>query len=357
MAGARPWYWWEWHAEARRMHRRLRRLKSDGRCALELHPGGWRLQCGGSDGEGPKLWHHSILVAEGPPPPPGEEKGRKIPENRHRRGCDEANDHVRLDALNRIVFFSGGVSSWLAAKRTVETHGTAGVRLLFTDTRIEDEDLYRFLDDAAADVRAPLVRIADGRTPWEVYEDVRLLGNTRADPCSRVLKRDLARAWVDEHCNPRDTRLVFGIGFAEDHRCGPIARNWAPYECEFPLCEKPWLEQPEQLDALRGAGLRPPRLYEIGFAHNNCGGFCCKAGQQQFLHALRVLPERFAGWEEREEKIRRQLGKDVAILRDRRGGTTKPLTLRVLRERAEAGDFGDPEDFGAGCGCFTDVGD
>lgn len=56
-----------------------------------------------------------------------------------------------------VVLFSGGLGSWAAAKRTVARHGTEGVTLLFTDTKAEDEDLYRWLPVAAANVGAPLV--------------------------------------------------------------------------------------------------------------------------------------------------------------------------------------------------------
>lgn len=51
--------------------------------------------------------------------------------------------------------FSGGAGSWGAAKRTVERHGPDDVLLLFADTLIEDEDLYRYLEEAAANVGAP----------------------------------------------------------------------------------------------------------------------------------------------------------------------------------------------------------
>jgi 3'-phosphoadenosine 5'-phosphosulfate sulfotransferase (PAPS reductase)/FAD synthetase len=54
--------------------------------------------------------------------------------------------------MRHVVFFSGGVGSWAAGKRIAAQYGTDGLTLLFTDTRIEDPDLYRFLDDAAANV-------------------------------------------------------------------------------------------------------------------------------------------------------------------------------------------------------------
>ena len=51
--------------------------------------------------------------------------------------------------MKHIVFYSGGLCSWATAKRVVEKHGKENVLLLFTDTLIEDEDLYRFISETA----------------------------------------------------------------------------------------------------------------------------------------------------------------------------------------------------------------
>lgn len=73
-------------------------------------------------------------------------------------------------------------------------------------------------------------------------------------------------------------------------------------------------------------------MYELGFDHNNCGGTCVRAGQRQWKHLLEILPERYAHAEGQEEELRELLG-DVSILRDRRGGSSRPLPLSVLRTR------------------------
>lgn len=33
-----------------------------------------------------------------------------------------------------------------------------------------------------------------------------------------------------------------------------------------------------------------PRLYELGFSHNNCGGFCVKAGLKHFKNLKEKMP-------------------------------------------------------------------
>jgi Phosphoadenosine phosphosulfate reductase family len=254
--------------------------------------------------------------------------------------------------MRAVVLFSGGAASWAAARRTVE----AGydTTLLFTDTKSEDEDLYRFLDDAAADVGAPLVRIAEGRTIWEVFRDERLLGNTRMDPCSRILKREQSRAWLKANRDPADTVVVLGFDWTEQHRLERARGAWEPWQVDAPMTRAPYRLRSEILGDLEARGIEPPRLYRMGFEHNNCGGGCVKAGVGHFRQLLRVFPARYAEWERNEEGVRQHLGKNVSILRDRTGNSTEPLTLRSLRLGIESGaSVGMWDDIG-GCGCFDE---
>lgn len=248
--------------------------------------------------------------------------------------------------------FSGGAGSWGAAKRIAERHGTDELTLLFADTLIEDEDLYRYLGEAAANVGGELVRIAEGRDPWQVFFDRRFLGNSRIDPCSAVLKRDYMRAWLEEHCEPEETVVYLGFDWSEIHRAERAAGYWDPWRVESPLCDRPYLEKSELLTELKAQGIEPPRLYGLGFSHNNCGGFCIKAGQAQFEHLLRVMPERYRYHEGREQELREYLDKDVAILTETVRGEVRPLTLRAFRERLERQpELFDASAWGA-CSCF-----
>lgn len=226
--------------------------------------------------------------------------------------------------------------------------------LLFADTLIEDEDLYRFLDEASRDVGVPVTRVADGRTPWEVFRDVNMIGNARVDPCSRVLKRSLLRRWIEERFDPSDTTIYLGIGWMEEHRLRGARKYWGNWDVQAPLCEPPLIEHHDLLLMAKEAGIKIPRLYRMGFFHNNCGGFCVKAGIRQFSLLYEKMPDRYLWHEEQEERMRERLGKDVAILKDRTGGVTRPLTLRRLRqERLEAGAglSGDEKDDWGGCAC------
>lgn len=293
--------------------------------------------------------------------------------------------------MKHAAMFSGGIGSWAAWKRAQERNPGETVLALFSDTLIEDEDLYRFLiestaaihgvdcADLAADALAlpPLTRmderkaalkglaarsveripglvwIADGRTPWDVFNATRFLGNSKVDKCSQLLKRELLDDWRDGNLDPADTTVYVGIDWSESHRFERLKKRFGEkWHVEAPMCEPPWMTKGDMLKDLASQGIRPPRLYAMGFSHNNCGGFCIKAGHAHFANLLRMMPERYAFHEQQEEAIRAELG-DVSMMTDRSGGTGKrPLTMRAFRERIQAGGTYDLFDLG-GCGCFS----
>ena len=255
-----------------------------------------------------------------------------------------------------IVMFSGGLTSYEAARRTIEAHGHDNVRIWFSDTNTEDEDLYRFNQEVERILEHPIeVLDNEGNTVWDIFFKVRLIGNSRLDPCSQRLKRKPLRKKLEkEYPNPEDAIVVLGMDGIEDcKRTERAAKNQLPYKTWFPLLEEPIVMKSHISRQLKELGIERPKLYDLGFSHNNCGGFCVKAGFGQFAHLLKVLPERYAFHEQKEEEFREFIEKDVTILRDRRGGTTKPMTLKAFRERIEGGE-NFSYDTGWECLCFVE---
>lgn len=254
--------------------------------------------------------------------------------------------------IRSVVSFSGGMGSWAAAKRVAASAGVEGLVLLFADTLIEDPDTYRFIDEAALNIGAPLTRIADGRTPWQVMSDERVIANTRIDVCSRILKRELLAKWITSNCDPEVVTLYVGIDWTEAHRLEGVRLRNPGWRYCAPMCEPPYLTKAEVFALALAEGLRPPSLYASGFPHNNCGGACVKAGQAQWALLLRTHPERYQQVEKWEDGMRERVG-DYSILRDRRGGPTKPLPLRAFRERLVREEGYDVHEWG-GCGCAVE---
>lgn len=261
--------------------------------------------------------------------------------------------------------FSGGVGSYITARRVREKFWQPNDRLtlLFSDVggdrsnphAAEDEDCYRFIDEASAKIAdSELVVVRDGRNIWQVFMDDRFLGNSRLANCSKFLKQRPARQWLEKNADPAHTVIYVGIDWTESHRIPAIEQAYLPWVVVVPLADPPYLYKDDMLAICRDDGIKPPRMYDHGYPHANCGGGCVRAGQGQFKMLLEQNPERFLFWEQQEQKIREYLGKDVAILRDRRGGRSKPLPLSVFRQRlSSVPDQIDADDIG-GCGCFVD---
>lgn len=263
---------------------------------------------------------------------------------------------------HHVVMFSGGLGSWAAARRVAREHGTDNLTLLFTDTLIEDQDLYRFIKEAAANIGGRFVHVGDGRDPWQVFHDVKYLGNSRTAHCSIKLKQVVSRRWVEKHFKPSEVTIYLGIDWTEEHRSKAVRKGWKPYNVEFPLCKPPMRTKSDYLQILTDCGIRPPRLYCVGFPHNNCGGFCVRAGQASFALLLKSFPERYAYHEKKELEFREWFKErnkrdpfvvaNVSIMLDRRNYEKKPMTLKTFRERLEAGGKHDAFDWG-GCACFA----
>lgn len=294
--------------------------------------------------------------------------------------------------MKHIIFYSGGLGSWMTANRVIKKNGKENVILLFTDTKMEDEDLYRFLDETEEDFGIPVTRIADGRDVWEVFKDSRFIGNSRVAQCSHVLKQAKSLEFIETGYKPHEPtfikridkkkkeiiyfeteeerqqhitdwrederepcKLYLGIDWTEEHRKASPTFNWLPYAVEFPMCEAPYMNKVDVVKELEMRGIELPRLYKKGFSHNNCGGFCVRAGQGHFINLLERMPERYKYHEEKEEGMRQFLGRDdVSILKRIRKGVPERLTLKQLREEHESGSKQiDMFDIG-GCGCFVD---
>lgn len=104
---------------------------------------------------------------------------------------------------------------------------------------------------------------------------------------------------------------------------------------------RPFMNRCDLADNLRDRGIEPPRIYALGYPHNNCGGACILAGISQWAGVLIDNPELYARSEANEQKCLAALRKkglgEFTILRDRRGGETKTLSLKQLREEIESG--------------------
>lgn len=255
--------------------------------------------------------------------------------------------------MKAIVMSSGGAGSFVELCHAVDEYGRENVLSLFADTKMEDGDLYRFQNECLEYTGVESVVLEDGRNPWEVFRDVKFIGNSRIDPCSRILKRDLLNKWVRDNYGPDECVVHYGIDYSEKHRLERVAKRTAPYKARSIMIERQQILGPrEKIEFCKSKGIEPPRLYAMGFSHNNCGGFCVKAGLAQFKQLLERMPERYEWHVKQEEQARKAVPNAKPFLRMIQGGETKYFWLSEYRDWLKENQLTGEDlfDYG-GCGC------
>ena len=241
-----------------------------------------------------------------------------------------------------IVGLSGGKASAYCAKWAFENYPKDEIILYFNDTKWEDPDLYRFLNDLSNYFNHPITYDSDGRSPEELFFHNKALASNYMPFCSRVLKAERLQKFYKDG----DT-IIFGIGNNELHRAKRLVivynevaqrtNKWP--KLVFPLI-KDRIESKDVDAFLKSAGIKQQRLYDLGFTHNNCGGGCVRAGKASWKLLLDKLPEVYAERERVEEAVRNFLQKDVSYMKDE--------TLKEFRWRIQSQiemDFGKPDEF------------
>lgn len=237
--------------------------------------------------------------------------------------------------------------------------------LLFADTLIEDKELYEFNERTAEYFGIPITRVSREITPWDLFRKEGMIGNDRAPICSIRLKREVLEEWHLRNCTKRDSlfgepdTIYVGLDWSEINRLTDLRNALPHWNIEAPMCEwQPLWEKCKMLDELRALFGWVPPAYEQGFPHNNCGKRCVRAGITHFVHLWNVDPPAYLEWEEEERVTNVEFaargigeGETFTVLKDRRGGKSRPMTFAELRERILAGDTTLPKDDWGGCGC------
>lgn len=257
--------------------------------------------------------------------------------------------------MHYIVSLSGGLASAVAADRAIERYGREHVDLWFADTSWEDEDLHRFLSDCLGRWGGSLTVAHGGKTPLEVAEAEGIIPNQKLATCSRVLKQLPFKRHIQ--LMPKPITAILGLDWRELHRHAAPRRVYEAIEgvsVDFPLLWPPLTS--DYAAIVMSWGIAIPRLYTMGFPHNNCGGRCVRQGQKEWLRLRDTFPERFAevrDWEQEQRAIG-DARANYALLRDRTGGRLAPLTLADLERRNPATAEADADiDDRFGCFCET----
>lgn len=272
--------------------------------------------------------------------------------------------------MTLIISVSGGLAS--AANAILAARSGQPYIMVFADTSVEDDDLHRFLYDLETYLGQPIIRLKDGRDPWDVFADKQYIGNSRTAHCSAELKTKQVKNFADALCSPNDP-IILGMYKDEEERLIRAQANWSPRPVRSLLIEQSIYPKDVEKMICEEAGIKKPRLYEMGFPHNNCGGMCVRAGQGQFARLLDLRPALYARHEQRNEAVRAKINMKAAeriklgkyrgnvdkepaggFIRITRNGSDEYLHMKEFRERVQSGQLIPARYEMGGCGCFVD---
>lgn len=215
--------------------------------------------------------------------------------------------------MRNIVWFSCGAASAVALKLAVIS--LRDVTAVYCDTGGEHEDNLRFLLDVQqwcgiTVVINKSVRFVDH---LDCCEQMNYWGNLQGAPCTVNLKKKVR----ENYQRPGDVH-IFGYTNEEKQRAAAFVIRNRGLKTKWILIENK-LDKASCLSIIQRAGLDLPKMYLLGYDHNNCIG-CVKGGMGYWNKIRRDFPYVF----KRVALLERKMGK--SILLDRK----QPLFLDQL---------------------------
>lgn len=173
---------------------------------------------------------------------------------------------------------------------------------------------------------------------FELINHTRFMPNSRIDSCSKALKRRKSQSWIKKNFkNPDDVSIYVGIGIWEEHRVKRAAKNWEPYQLSSPLVNYQVFEQDIEKEAFEVTGVNLPYLYQIGLSHNNCSGFCVKAGLSHYRQLLKEDRNLYLEHERNEELLYEKNSNLKPFLQSQVNKVRYYITLKQYRLYLEEG--------------------
>lgn len=248
--------------------------------------------------------------------------------------------------MKHVISVGGGIAStWLLVDRVLAKYGKENVEAVICALANEHPDLWRLVEAVEKKYGITVKRIGlNDKTynVWDIFFFTGMMGNAFADPCSRMLKREVMATYMKTNHPPADTVLHVGITKGEIDRMMSITANWKRngYTVEANLADEPEISKATLLAMCeKEFGFIPKPYIWNPKGHNNCGMFCVKAGKGQMARLLYYDRPAYLEHERMELLHQQTFSHTSTIMRDEwtRAGKrgADPLTLRAFRERME----------------------
>lgn len=217
---------------------------------------------------------------------------------------------------NKIIgWWSGGITSAVACKITIDLFGKENVRIIFIDTHNEDDDTYRFMKDCSIwyGIEIETISSTKHKSVQDVWIRYKALNNAKGAVCSSEMKRKVRETW--EKTNEWEHQ-VFGFELDEYKRAKGIVLNHPQTKSIFPLMMY-GLNKKDCIKIVQEANIEVPNMYQLGFLNNNCFKTGCVQGGIGYWQKIgRDFPKKFNAMAEMEHKITDLKGEPVTMLKD-----------------------------------------
>lgn len=222
-----------------------------------------------------------------------------------------------------VCWFSAGITSTIATKKTIDLFGKDNVDIIFFETGSHHTDNARFIaecEDKIFGKKIEIVQHPKYKTVFDVIEKG-YINSPGGAYCTKLLKKDMrfklekTRHWDHQ---------VFGFEFdkKEINRAIRFKEQYPDTNPIFPLIDLK-LNKEQCVLELQQYNVELPMMYKLGYTNNNCVG--CVKGGMGYWNKIRIdFPEIF----EKTAKIEREIG--ATCLLDTIDGKRVKLYLDTL---------------------------
>jgi hypothetical protein len=190
-----------------------------------------------------------------------------------------------------VVWFSCGVASAVAAKRTIELYSSSyEIRVVNNPVREEDEDNLRFKKDIEAWLGVPIETAINPKYPdcsaETVWRERRYMAGTSGAPCTVELKKLARQSWEALNLFNFDSENRLVMGFTVEERARHDRFVLTERQNLLPVLIDEGLTKERCHRIVVSAGIQPPAVYGEGYPNANCIG-CVKATSPTYWNLVR----------------------------------------------------------------------
>lgn len=232
---------------------------------------------------------------------------------------------MKVSAQNPVIaWWSGGVTSAVVCYLCILWFGIENVRIIFIDTKNEDEDTYRFKLDCEKWYGKEIETISN--TDWysikEVWYTRKSLNVASGAICSSELKRVVRERFQNTY---KYSYQAFGFDIDELKRAKSMVLNNPEVRPIFPLIsllmtKKQCIKYVQDANTIF-LSIELPRTYRLGFQNNNCFETGCVQGGVGYWQKMqREFPDKFDAMAKVEHELTDLKGEPVTMLKDQSKG-------------------------------------